>query len=228
MNPDDFCVVIAALNEQSRIATAIESAFTCGAARVIVSDGGSDDETAEVARRSGAEVVKSSRGRGQQLRLGAEQATEEMLLFLHADNWLEADCLEAVCQLVAKRRSNAPLWGGFRQAIEADHWQYRLLEWGNACRIRVRGIPFGDQAIFVQRRLYEQAGGIEPLPLMEDVILSRTLRRQSWPVLIDARVHVDARRWQKRGVVRQTLRNWGIQLAHRLGVSEDRLAGWYR
>ena len=89
-------------------------------------------------------------------------------------------------------------------------------------------MPFGDQAMFMTRESYDLAGGFQPLPLMEDVVLSRALRRKSWPVLIDRPVFVDARRWQRRGPFHQTVRNWGIQLAHRFGVSENRLVKWYR
>ncbi|MCD0459746.1 TIGR04283 family arsenosugar biosynthesis glycosyltransferase [Roseiconus lacunae] len=228
MAPQDFSVVIATLNEAENVSRSVESAFRCNAGEVIVVDGGSGDSTVAIAKRSGAKVITSERGRGMQLRRGAERARGRMVLFLHADNWLDRECLTTACRLYDIQPDCDVFWGGFRQRIEADGMAYRMLEVGNAMRIRLRGIPFGDQAIFVQRSLYDIVGGVQPLPLMEDVVLAQCLRRHRWPTLVDATVHVDPRRWQRRGVIRQTVRNWGIQTAHCLGISEGRLSQWYR
>lgn len=226
MTPDDISVVIPAVNEAQRISRAIRSARDAGAKEVIVCDGGSDDPTAEVARRAGALLCESEPGRGPQLRAGAMQATKTVLLFLHADNALDQGCLQQIC-VAAEINTEQQLWGGFRQRIDGEHFLYRCLEHGNAARIRYRGMPFGDQAMFVSKSAYEQVGGFEAIPLMEDVNLSRALRQLSWPILLEGPVHVAARRWQQRGVVRQTARNWWIQVAHHLGVKEQRLSKWY-
>ena len=228
MTPEDVSVIIPALNEGDRIEAAIASAWSNGAGQVVVCDGGSTDQTVHLAHQSRAVVVHSDRGRGNQLRHGAETAEGTVLLFLHADNVLGEGCLDAICRRANRPDAENDFWGGFRQRIETPSILFRALEWGNAARLRYRGMPFGDQAIFVTRAMYERAGGFQALPLMEDVVLSTTLRKESWPFLIDAAVHVDPRRWKKRGLFRQTLRNWGIQLAHRFGVAEDRLAKWYR
>ena len=228
MTPQDISVIIPAFNEAPRIGTAIESAMNEDAGEVIVCDGGSADDTVQVAQTQGATVVRSDPGRGRQLARGADAAKGAFLLFLHADNRLSGGCLTALCDLVNHADDQAQVWGGFRQKIDASGLIYRSLEWGNATRVRLRGMPFGDQAIFVSRSNYRRVGGFQTVPLMEDVLLARALRRQSWPKLIDRAIVVDARRWQKRGIIRQTLRNWGIQFAHSCGVSEDRLAEWYR
>ncbi|WP_182871239.1 TIGR04283 family arsenosugar biosynthesis glycosyltransferase [Stieleria mannarensis] len=228
MTPQEISVIIAALNEAERIEAAIESAWDNGAGEVIVCDGGSEDNTAQLARQSATRVVDAPRGRGNQLAIGAAAATRPMLLFLHADNRLGVGCLDLLCRSVNDSADPRACWGGFRQRIDAGDAIYRWLEWGNALRVRWRGMPFGDQAMFVARPLYDAVGGFQMLPLMEDVRLAQALRRRCWPLLIDGRVQVDPRRWNSRGVVRQTARNWGIQIAHRLGVSEHRLAKWYR
>jgi len=221
-------VIIPTLNEAERIDRAIRSAMSAGAGEVIVSDGGSEDDTAAVATEAGASVIGSPAGRGRQLQRGVRQASGALLVFLHADNRLGEDSLRAVCRLADNSANPEELWGGFRQRIESPRAIYRWLELGNAARIRYRGMPFGDQAMFVTRRLYDRVGGFAALPLMEDVDLSRRLRRIRWPTLVDAEVHVDPRRWEHRGVVRQTVRNWGIQTAHFVGVGEHRLSTWYR
>lgn len=228
MTPADVSVVIPALNEAQRVGRAVASAWEAGAGQVVVCDGGSEDDTVAEAARAGADLIAGPRGRGWQLRTGTEQARGEWLLFLHADNWLDPVGLRQLCRCVATRHPIEQTWGGFKQTIDTEGAIYRALECGNAARIRLRGIPFGDQAMFVTRTLYDRVGGFPAVPLMEDVVLARRLRQLSWPVLVDARVHVDARRWRKRGVLRQTVRNWGIQSAHGLGVSEERLAEWYR
>ncbi|MCO8124855.1 glycosyltransferase family 2 protein [Stieleria sp. TO1_6] len=245
MTPVDVSVIIPAIDEAANLPAAIQSALANGAGEVIVCDGGSRDATRQLAQQAGAKVIESERGRGTQLRQGAQFASGAMLLFLHADNRLDDGCLNELCRCVRLRGTaeqgqcagsettvGSPpsllLWGGFRQRIDATALGFRLLEWGNASRIRYRGMPFGDQAMFVTRQLYDQVGGFQPLPLLEDVVLAQSLRRICWPILVDHTVQVDARRWQKRGIVRQTLRNWGIQLAHWSGVSESRLASWYR
>lgn len=232
MTPADVSVVIPALNEAQCIGIAIESAFAAGAGQVIVADGGSQDETRSIAAAAGATVCQSERGRGNQLRKGAERADGSFLLFLHADNRLGKDCLREISLLIqsthAETESASLIWGGFQQTISQDGWLMRLVERGNAARIRYRGMPFGDQGMFVSRTLYHDVGGVRDLPLMEDVDLAIRLRKRSWPCLLKSRVWVDARRWETRGIVRQTLRNWGIQVAHACGVSETRLSSWYR
>lgn len=228
MIPRDVSVIIPALNEAERIEAAIESVWQAGAGEIIVCDGGSDDATVKIAQQHRATVVHSPPGRGRQLAKGAEQASGDLLLFLHADNRLGEGCLEQLCRCAPQTATVSLFWGGFRQQIDSQSFMYRILECGNAARIRFRGMPFGDQAMFVMRGLYDQVGGFPTTALMEDVLLSQALRRRCWPTLINRVIHVDSRRWQQRGVIRQTIRNWGIQLAHSFGVSEDRLAKWYR
>ena len=228
MTPADVSVIIPTLNEEQRVGTAIDSAFACGATQVIVADGGSVDATVSVSRQAGARVCESAPGRGIQLRRGAEHAEGEILVFLHADSHLEPRCLGELVRIATQQPTENVFWGGFRQRIDAAGASFRLLEIGNAARVRLRGMPFGDQAMFVCKRGYDRVGGIPPLPLMEDVELAKALRRITWPVLIDCVVHIDARRWQKNGVVRQTLKNWSIQLAHCCGVTVERLEKWYR
>lgn len=223
MTPADVSVVIPAINEQAVIATAVQSAVAAGAAQVIVVDGGSEDNTCQTAIDAGASrVVHSPSGRGIQLNAGARQATGECLLFLHADNRLGEHCLRQICQ------HPSAAWGAFRQSIESRRIIFRIIEWGNAIRARRRGMPFGDQAIFVRRSLFLDQGGFAEIPLMEDVELSTRLRRIERPLLLDGPLTISPRRWLKHGVVRQTLRNWRIQLGYALGASPETLQRWYR
>lgn len=217
--------IIPALNESERIAHSVETAFAAGACEVVVADGGSGDDTANLAQKCGATVIHSITGRAAQQNAGASVARGEVLLFQHADNWCDP---ESVAQ-IRRALADASVQGGaFRQRIDAPGSMFRVLEWGNACRVRFRRLPFGDQGIFMRKRLFDELGGFPDVPLMEDVLLMRKFREKSIPILLNGPHHVSARRWQRHGVVRQTLRNWRIQWAHWLGTSPEDLAAAYR
>lgn len=219
-------VVIPALNEAPRIEAAVERAWAAGAWEVIVADGGSADGTAHVAARLSCRLVSCPRpGRGIQLNAGAEAARGEVLLFLHADNWLAAGAAEQIRQALQGGGASA---GAFLQMIDAEGALYRWIERGNALRAQRLGLAYGDQGIFLTRRLFAELGGFAPVRLMEDVELMRRLRvRRQRLCLLPGPIHVSPRRWREHGVVRQTLRNWTLLAAFQLGVSPDRLAGFY-
>jgi len=222
MTPADVAVVIPTLNEAPVIAASIESGFAAGALEVIVSDGGSEDQTVEVAKGTGvSKIVRSLPGRGIQLNAGAAVTEKPWLLFLHADNRLDRDCLKQMCQEPDLN------WGAFRQHIDSPRPLFRLVERGNAWRVKLRSMAFGDQAIFVRRDLFRQQGGFAEISLMEDVVLSQRLRQISDATLLPGPVTISPRRWQQNGIVRQTLRNWSIQLAFKFGASPERLRRHY-
>lgn len=217
-------IIIPSLNEAERIADAVERAWAVRPLEVLVVDGGSHDGTADLAQRAGAKVLNSPRGRALQQNRGAAIASGEVLLFLHADTWLAENGCRQI-QLAVEEQS--AVCGAFRQVIEAEGWPYRLLERGNAGRARRLGLPYGDQGLFVRRETFDMLGGFPEVSLMEDWLLMRRLRRISWPVLLPGPLYVSARRWQRHGVVRQTLRNWALVAGALAGVSPNRLAQFY-
>lgn len=218
-------VIIPTLNEAPAIGRAAASAWQAGADEVIVVDGGSDDQTAEIAQAANCHVLSSNRGRAVQQNAGAAEATGDVLLFLHADNWFSESACTQIRDALA---DNAQLGGAFRQRIDARGIGYRLLEYGNAWRVRWLGLPYGDQAIFLRREAFERLGGFPEVRLMEDLLLMKQMRRQARPLLLPGPVFVSPRRWQKHGIVRQTLRNWWLLTAHKFGRSPDQLASCYR
>ncbi|MGB1925334.1 MAG: TIGR04283 family arsenosugar biosynthesis glycosyltransferase [Rubripirellula sp.] len=225
MITSEISVVIPAINEELQIGLAIQSAQNAGAGEVIVVDGGSQDNTVSEAITAGAtKVVHSLPGRGVQLNSGAALVTtsQKVILFLHADNRLHKDCLNQICE-----QQNV-IWGAFRQNINSRRFIYRIIEYGNALRVSVRKLPFGDQAIFVRKDVYEKRGGFEEIPLMEDVSFSIKMRRMSKPRLLAGPIEVNCRRWQKKGVLPQTLQNWILQFAYSIGVRPEVLRQWYR
>jgi rSAM/selenodomain-associated transferase 2 len=222
MTPAEITVVIPTLNEEQVIEKSVLSAVAAGATEIIVSDGGSRDRTLEIAREAGvSRIVQSLPGRGVQMNSGAQLAENEFVLFLHADNELSDHALEQLCD------HEKVAWGAFRQRIDSPRKIYRLLEWGNQWRVQWRGVPFGDQGIFVRRSLFEKLGGFAEIPLMEDVEISQRLREIEKPMLLQGPLTISARRWEKRGVLRQTVTNWLIQLSYSRGVPAEQLARRY-
>lgn len=217
-------IIIPALNEGAIIFDVVRRAQATGPQEVIVADGGSQDATAALAESAGVKVLCTARGRASQQNAAARVAAGEILLFLHADTHLAADGVRQIERACADARVGC---GAFRQSIDAPGFAYRLLERGNAWRAARRGLPYGDQGIFVRRALFDAVGGFPELKLMEDVFLMRQLRRRVWPVLLPGPLYVSARRWQRHGVVHQTLRNWSLLAAARAGVHPDRLARFY-
>lgn len=217
-------VVIPVLNEQAVVAAALQRAWTAGAYEVILADGGSKDGTIEAAEAANCRIISAEPGRASQMNAGASIATGDVLLFMHADNWL----IESGCNQIREALEQSDVcWGGFRQQIEDPSVLFRLIERGNSIRCQWQSLVYGDQGLFVKRSLFESLGGFPTLPLMEDFEFSRRLAKQGRPALLPGPIHVSARRWKAKGLARQTLRNWAISGAYRLGVSPNRLARWY-
>ncbi|NOY43561.1 MAG: glycosyltransferase family 2 protein [Planctomycetes bacterium] len=217
-------VVIPALNEAACIERAVASAWAAAVDEVVVVDGRSHDATVALAESSGARVITGARGRAIQQNLGASESSGDVLLFLHADNWLAPSVGQQIRECLS---ASEVLGGALLQRIEATGFLYRLLERGNAARVRWRGLAYGDQAIFMRKGVFQKLGGFPPVELMEDLLLMRKFRKTSRPVLLPGPVFVDPRRWQRKGVLRQTFCNWALLGAHTLGVAPERLARYY-
>lgn len=216
-------VIVPAFNEQQQIAEVIRQTRAAGECEVIVVDGASTDATRQRAFEAD-QVLSAPRGRASQQNAGARAATGEILLFLHADCRLPGRFDEAVRSVLEDNRVAA---GCFEQRIDHPGWKYRLIERGNACRARIFGWIYGDQGLFVRRDLFLSLGGFPDLPLMEDLYFSKKLRREGKRVVLEQELRVSPRRWERHGVVRQTLKNWSyVTLAH-LGVPMETIARWY-
>ena len=216
-------VIIPTLNEAACLAETLRSIRAEKPHEIIVVDGGSGDgtcERAEVADR----LLRGPRGRAAQMNHGADHAVGDVLLFLHADCTLEAGALASAEKCLAARGVAA---GCFRMTVTAPGSVYRLIDACATARVRLTGLMYGDQGLFVERRRFARVGGFPPLRLMEDVFISRTLRREGRVVVAPRRIFVSSRRWRRQGVVRQTLRNWTLTALAVSGVHPDRLAAFY-
>jgi rSAM/selenodomain-associated transferase 2 len=219
-------IIIPVLNESAAIQSTLKPLTGVPEVEVIVVDGGSQDNTVELAQAGGATIIQAPQaGRANQLNFGASMAQGEILLFLHADTLLPQDYLPQVQKLLAQPQVIA---GAFSLRIAADGWDYRLLEGAIALRSRLLSLPYGDQAIFMRTAQFKAIGGFQPLPIMEDFELIQRLKRQGKIAIAHSTVLTSSRRWQKLGILRTTLINQRIILGYSLGVSPQRLVDWYQ
>lgn len=219
-------VIIPVLNEELQIADAIRSAQNAAADEIIVADGGSSDRTVEIARSLGASLCPTVvRGRALQQNAGAKLAGGDVLLFLHADCRLPGDGIRELRRHF-ERLPDATC-GCFQQQIDAQGLKYRMLESGNLWRARVLKWVYGDQGIFVRSEVFRRLEGFPEVPLMEDLLLMKRLKKIGPVAILNSRLIVSARRWEHRGVVTQTMRNWAFLLAAHAGVSPATLARFY-
>jgi rSAM/selenodomain-associated transferase 2 len=218
-------VVIPTLDEAGTIVATLRRLAEQGADEVVVADGGSRDSTVALARGEGVRVVPAPRGRGSQQNRGAAATTGEILLFLHADCWLEPGSLAALRRFVADH-PRVP-GGCFRMRVEAIEPIFRLIDAAAHLRVAILGIPYGDQGIFATRDAFACAGGFPEIALMEDVFLSLSLRRPGRLALLPARIHVSPRRWHRQGILSQTVRNWCLTLSAACGIPPRLLARFY-
>ena len=221
-----FSIVIPTLNESVLIDSTIKASQAAGADEIIVCDGGSSDTTVSIAEGLGCRVIETELGRGRQLHAGAAAAKGDIFVFVHADSQLGPACLDQINACLPQLDPMAQ-WGCFRQQIRLAGRRYRWLESGNAWRASKRGYVYGDQALWIHRNLYEDVGGFAEVPLMEDVLISETLRKRKPPVLLPGPVSIPGRHWEKRGVIRTTIRNWSLFIRYRMGTPPAVLAKRY-
>jgi len=217
-------VIIPALNEETGIARTIGSAADAEGVEVIVADGGSADDTMKVAASLGAKIIHAKRGRASQMNAGADAATGDALLFLHADSVLPIGYDR---HIRAALTDDSVVAGAFGLRIDSEMRGLRLIERLANWRTRRFSLPYGDQGIFVRRGVFHEVGGFPDTPIMEDFEMMRRLRRRGRVVLAPASVTTSARRWQRHGVVRTTLINQMVIAGYIIGVSPASLRRLY-
>jgi len=225
-NTQQLSVIIPALNEAGcirELCTALQPLRSRGH-EVILVDGGSDDQTLALGKPLVDMVLSSARGRALQMRAGAAAANGTILWFLHADTGVPDNPDQLILETLAHGRKD---WGRFDVSLSASHIVLRSVAHLMNLRSCLSAIATGDQGIFVRRSLYEQVGGIPPLPLMEDIAFSRALKHHGRPACIRQRLLTSARRWQQHGITRTILTMWGLRLAYFLGINPLHLARYY-
>lgn len=220
-------IIVPALNEAAQITPMLRSLqpLRTQGHEIIVVDGGSNDGTPALARPLCDQLLDAPRGRARQMNAGVGVAQGDVLWFLHADSVAPATACEA---LLAACAQPSCAWGRFDVRLSGSHPLLRMVERLMNLRSRWTGIATGDQGIFVRRGLLERVGGFPDIPLMEDVALSRLLKRQARPVCLRECLITSSRRWEQGGVTRTILLMWRLRFAYWCGVPPDRLALRYR
>lgn len=219
-------LIIPTFNEASSIEQTLNliQPLRRGGAEAIVVDGGSNDDTVELATPLADQVLDAPQGRALQMNHGASKARGNLLLFLHADSHLPENALE----ILAETKHRALLWGRFDVRLSGNHGLLRVIEFFMNWRSRITGIATGDQALFVNSELFRCVGGFPELPLMEDIALTKMLRRLSKPLCLSEKVISSSRRWETNGILRTVLLMWQLRLRYILGTDPSNLARLYR
>ena len=220
-------IVMPVLNEAAGLGAALQALAPLKArgVQLIVADGGSKDGTVALAQAAGALVVDAPRGRAMQMNAGAQVASAEVLLFLHADTLLPDDADLLITQAVA---SGKTVWGRFDVRISGRSRLLQMVATFMNLRSRLSDIATGDQAIFMTHAAFDAVGGFPAQPLMEDIEISNRLRQLSRPACLRAKVVTSGRRWETRGVWRTVLLMWRLRFAYWRGAAPERLAELYR
>jgi rSAM/selenodomain-associated transferase 2 len=222
----NLSVIVPVLDEEAALGPVLATARTGLAPgdELIVVDGGSSDRTVEVARRGGAEVIASERGRGRQMNAGAARARGDVLLFLHADTQLPAGFRSAIEGVLA---DGTACWGRFDVRFDEGGALLRLIAWLISRRSRLFRSATGDQAIFVRHADFEAAGGFREAHLFEDVEFVRRIRVRGAMAIPPAPVVTSSRRWRKDGVLATTLRMWSLKSLYLAGIPAKSLERFY-
>jgi rSAM/selenodomain-associated transferase 2 len=219
-------IIIPVLNEEEHIRPCIESLRQDGSVcEIIVVDGGSSDRTVEITGNiPDVKIVSSGKGRGVQMNAGAFEAGGDVLVFLHADTVLEKGWLLAVEKTLVQ---SDVAGGAFTFAIDGPAFKWRLVEQWVKLRCFLFRLPYGDQAVFVRKEVFNILGGYKDIPLMEDVEFVGRLKKAGKLIILSHKALTSGRRWLKNGILYNSLLNQYIMILYRLGISSHRLARIY-
>jgi rSAM/selenodomain-associated transferase 2 len=218
-------VIVPALNEAGHIRQTLSDLAPARRQghEVIMVDGGSTDATISEAGDLADQVIEAARGRASQMNAGARAAHGDLLWFLHADTRVPPQAFDAL--LVAA--DTGARWGRFDVRLSGRQWLLRIVERSMNWRSCITGIATGDQGIFVTRKAFEQVGRYPDIPLMEDIALSKALKRIARPACVGVRLVTSSRRWEEKGVLRTVALMWRLRLAYATGTSPAQLVRRY-
>lgn len=196
--------------------------------RIVVSDCESADDTITCAIEYGAIITVGTKGRGQQLALGADWVNgADWLLFLHADNKLPPNWRKSIETHIRRHPKSA---GYFRYRADASGLWPRIMDFGVAMRCRWWRLPYGDQGLLIPREIYEAVGGYPKQSLFEDVaiidaITERIGRGNLRP--LKGHMRVDISRYAEKGIWTKGWENLALLKAYRRGEDVETLAQKY-
>ncbi len=223
---ESISIIIPVINEEKVITQTIDKLIKYPSVEIIFVDGGSNDKTVEIIENLGLKVICSPKlCRSYQMNLGAKEARGNILLFLHGDTFLPEDFPQIIAKIISKKDFVA---GAFRLQIDSQKPIYRWLEKLVTFRSQFLSLPYGDQAIFLTKKQFENVNGFNNLKIMEDFSLIKKLQKKGTVYLTSEAVTTSARRWEKLGLFKTTLINQLMISGYYLGIPNDKLAQFYR
>lgn len=222
----NLSIIIPTLNEENFLTSQQDSfkSFIDDGHEILVIDGGSKDKTMKIANFIGCKTFATKASRGHQLHYGAEKSNNEHLLFLHADTLLPSNAAELINNALTPANKH---WGRFNVRFSNTKLIFQIIAWFMNKRSYLTGISTGDQALFVKRKSYFSCGGFPNFPIMEDIEITKRLKKIAFPVCIPNEAISSSRKWENNGVFKTILKMWWLRLLFFFGVSPDKLANLY-
>lgn len=219
-------IIIPVLNEKKTLSKqlALLQPLREAGHEIIVVDGGSTDGSLDIAAPYADQLINSETGRAKQMNKGARCATHDWFLFLHVDTRLPRTALKS---LQAAFEKPSTQWGHFDVCLSGKRIWFRIIAWFMNKRSRITSIATGDQAMFTSKMIFNQVGGFPDIALMEDISISRRLKKIAAPVCLSDVVITSSRRWRKQGIIRTILFMWALRLGYFIGVRPEVLANFY-
>jgi len=226
MSENKITIIIPVLNDVDALKILLPQLQPCREQghELLVIDAGSSDGSIPFSRNLVDRILMTGVGRGRQMNLGAENASHSILLFLHADSRISENGFE---QLLAAMSESENHWGRFDVQLDQAGFFYSVIATMMNLRSRLSGVVTGDQGMFVRSRLFHRVGGFQSISLMEDIALSKALRKHHRPVCLSSKLITSARRWEQQGIVKTIFLMWTLRLAYFLGANPDKLAEIY-
>lgn len=219
-------IIIPALNEAAALSQNLPAlqAYRQRGHEIILVDGGSHDQSLHIARPLVDRFIQTVKGRAHQMNEGADVAKNDILLFLHADTGLPDLADNLILQTLASEQG---LWGRFNIKFSSEKTMFKVIAGAMNLRSTISGIATGDQAMFVKKRIFEDVGFFDRIPLMEDVALSKKLLKLGRPCCLKETVKTSSRRWEKNGIWQTIFLMWRLRLAYFFGAKPENLADQY-
>ena len=217
-------IIVPTLNEELVLENTLTHIQQLSPHELIVSDGGSNDYTYRIADRFSHRVITGSAGRALQMNAGANEATGDLLLFLHADSRIEPESYRKMLEYMKN-----PKWlgGAFTLCIESGKWSLKLIALLANIRSKYFGLAYGDQGFFVRKEVFNDMNGFSPIPICEDLDFYYRLRKKGSVILLKEKAHTSPRRWINEGIFFTTARNFFIAVLFGLGFPPHILTKWY-
>ena len=191
---------------------------------IIVVDGGSSDRSFEIAEDIGCICISTKASRGHQQHVGAKKSNNKILVFIHADTLLPSSAVKIMQTTLAKNDNH---WGRFDVKLSNNKLIFKIIAWFMNKRSCLTGIVTGDHVLFMSKEVYLRCGGFPDIPIMEDIELSKKLRKYSWPICLNEHVTTSSRKWEQQGVLKTILLMWRLRILFYFGTPAEKIKEYY-